>query len=263
MRRYGGIRLRMARSVILFSTPTSASESLYRSAIAIAAGRYRTERWMDRLFRDGRADEIATTSPPTEDCLILHRAPARFNHDTRLADYRFILNARDPRDLICNQYHWQFVHPSMDETPEETEARRRRVAEAGIDHFALAHDNGANFDGFLKVVRRIAPPDRIFIGYAMFCLHFDDAAARMASFLGTSVDALAPKQREALELERVEKLAENDKWIGKSWAGTDTAPGRHKHELKPETVRILTERYAPILQFLRRFDDPRVAHTYD
>lgn len=252
----------MSRTVIVFSTPTSATGSLFRCASAIASRRYTSLQWVPQLFREGRTAEVRTSSPPAEDHIVLHNSPHMFNPGTQLGDYRFILNTRDPRDLICNQYHWQFVHPVHSESPEQTAARRERVAAAGIDHFALQQDNGPYLRGFLQVARRIAPPDRIFVGYAMYCLHFDEMVDRMARFLDVRIDDLPAHLRARIELERVENLADNQSWTGQVWPGADTAPGRHRQELQPETIRILTERYGWFLDFLRRMDDPRMAAMY-
>lgn len=252
----------MPRSVIFFSTPTSASESMFRCLTAIAGRHYRIDRFVDRLAREGRPEDIAVELPPARDCLVLHRAPNFFNPQTPLSNYRFVLNARDPRDLACNQYYWQFEHPVHNETPEETEARRARVAAAGIDAFALAQTNEGYLRRFFDVVRKIAPPDRMFIGYAMFCLGYDDVVERACRFLGVRPEDLSDDQRQRIELERVSNLAANEQWIGHQWSGTDTAPGRHRRELQPETIRILTERHRWFLHFLRRMDDPRMAELY-
>jgi hypothetical protein len=253
----------MARSVIFLSTPTSANGSMFRALSAIGGHRYEPVRWLDGFYEAGRLGDIASSIPPRRDSLIKHNAPNHFNPATPLSDFRFVLNARDPRDMACNQYHWQFVHGTPHETPEETQARRDRVTAEGIDRYVLRVDNQPYLDRFLGLTRRIAPADRIFAGYAMFCLHFDVVTERLGDFLGAPLDALAPDQRRALDRERVEQLARNPLWIGRIWQGTDTAPGRHRHELQPETIRILTERYRWFLDFLRRMDDPRVAHTYD
>ncbi len=253
----------MARSIIFLTTPTSATGSMYRVLRTIAEGRYQRVHWLAALFDANRIEDAAHEAPPAEDSLILHNAPQHFNHGMRLLDYRFVLNARDPRDMVCNQYHWQFVHEEPAETPEQTAARRERVAREGIDAFALRFDNNLYLKGWFDAVRRIAPPDRIFIGYAMYCLHFDEIIARVSEFMDVPPATWTRKQRAQIERERVDNLKGNPSWIGQRWAGTDTAPGRHRHELQPETIRILTERYRWILDFLRRFDDPRVASTYD
>lgn len=253
----------MARSIIFLTTPTSATGSMYRALRAVASGRYQRVAWLESLHDAGRLQDAAREVPPSADSLILHRAPQHFNHGMRLSDYRYILNARDPRDMVCNQYHWQFVHDAPAETPAQTAARRERVAREGVDAFALRFDNTHYLKGWFEAVRRIAPPDRIFIGYAMYCLHFDEVIGRVSDFMGVPPASWSRRQRELILRERVENLAENPSWIGQRWAGTDTAPGRHRAELQPETIRILTERYRWFLDFLRRFDDPRVAHTYE
>lgn len=253
----------MARSIIFLTTPTSATGSIYRVLRIIASGKYQRVDWMESLYDAGRLADAAREAPPPEDSLILHRAPQHFNHAMRLSDYRYVLNARDPRDMVCNQYHWQFTHEVPSETPEQTAARRERVAREGIDAFALRFDNNLYIKGWFDAVRRIAPPDRIFIGYAMYCLHFEEIVGRVSAFMDVPSASWTHRQRRLIARESVENLAENPSWIGQQWGGTDTAPGRHRQELQPETIRILTERYRWFLDFLRRFDDPRVAHTYD
>lgn len=252
----------MARSVMYLSTPTSANGSMFRAISAIGSGRYRPLGWVADHYAAQRMDLVATEVPPPQDHLIKHNAPERFNPATPLRDYRFILNTRDPRDLLCNQFHWQFVHPMPGESAEAEAARRRRFAEMGMDAWVLAQDFRPLLQGFLNVVRRIAPPDRIFIGYAMYCLHFDEVTQRIAAFLDTPLESLPEARQAALERERVANLPANPAWIGQNWAGADTAPGRHRTELQPATIHILTERYRWFLDFLRRMDDPRMADYY-
>lgn len=253
----------MARSIIFLTTPTSATASMFRTLQTLAEGRYRHAKWLETLYGERRLADAARESPPAEDALILHRAPQHFNFGMRLGDYRYVLNTRDPRDLVCNQYHWQFTHPNQVETPEETAQRRERVAAEGIDAFALRNNNTPLLRGFFNAVRKIAPEDRIFIGYAMYCLHFEESVARMAAFLGVAPEELDAGRREIIACENSTALAENPRWIGQVWAGSDSMPGRHRAELRPETIAELNQRYAWFLDFLRRIDDPRVAHTYD
>lgn len=253
----------MARSIIFLTTPTSGTGSMFRTWRAIAGKKYQQVGWLEAILGTGRLEDVSRSVPPTEDSLILHRAPQYFNPTMRLLDYRFILNARDPRDMACNQYHWQFVHEVQAETSEQTLARREKVASEGIDAFAIRFDNTPYLKGFFNAARRIAPPDRVFVGYAMYCLYFDDVVARIAEFMDVQPSSWTPRQRARIEQERVENLASNPSWIGQQWPGTDTAPGRHRHELRPETISILTQRYRWFLDFLQHIDDPRVAATYD
>jgi hypothetical protein len=253
----------MSRSIIFLTTPTSASGSLWRALLAINGGRYRPLGFVHERYMAQRMDRVATELPPATDHLINHNAPSHFNRDTPLADYRFILNARDPRDVLCNQYHWQFVHPVLGETPEKEAARRQRIMEMGIDEWVLAQDVSPMCRRFMEVARSVDPADRIFIGYVRYCLYFDEVTQRIADFMGTSLEAMAPAQRGALEQERVTNLAGNPRWIGQTWAGSDTAPGRHRQELQPGTISKLSNRYAWFLDFLRETDDPRVTAAYN
>jgi len=253
----------MARSIIFLTTPTSATGSMFRSLAIIGQPRYRPLEWIADFWTNDRMEAIRSEVPPPSDHLVMHNAPERFNTATRLRDYRFILNTRDPRDLLCNQFQWQFVHPMLGETPEQEARRRQRISEAGIDKWVLEQDFRPLLRGFLNVARKIAPPDRIFIGYAMHCMHFDEVTERAAAFLDCPLEALPAERRAELDSERVANLPGNSKWIGQFWPGSDTAPGRHRQELRPETISILTQRYAVYLDFLRRMDDPRMAHLYD
>ncbi|UPY38261.1 sulfotransferase domain-containing protein [Sediminicoccus sp. KRV36] len=253
----------MARSVIFLSTPTSATGSQLRAINAIARRQYRREKWLETFHENRRLKDLMHESPPEHDALILHNTPQYFNHNMNFANYRFILNARDPRDLICNQFHWQFSHPNHHETAEEKQRRHELAAKEGIDAFALRYDNRQMLKGFFEAARRIAPPDRIFTGYAMYCLHFDEVIARISEFLGVAPSDWGRKQRQAIARENAGGATANPNWVGHPLSGADTAPGRHKVELQPETIRVLNKRYAWFLDFLRRMDDPRVAHTYD
>jgi hypothetical protein len=253
----------MARSLIFLSTPTSATGSMFRVILAITKGKYRREKWLETLYEERRIADALHEVPPAEDALILHRTPQYFNLNMRLTNYRYVLNARDPRDLVCNQYHWQFSHPNQLEDAAQTEQRRERVRREGIDAFALRHDNTHMLLGFFNAARKIAPEDRIFVGYAMYCLHFNETVSRMCRFIGVAPEDFDSQQRKAIAREKSEDLADNPAWIGQQWSGSDTQPGRHKAELQPDTIAALNQRYAWFLDFLRRMDDPRVAHTYD
>lgn len=253
----------MVRSLMFLSTPTSATGPMFRAISALATGRYPPEPWLDQLYQEGRLQDALHEIPPKDGALLLHRAPHFFNLGIKFTDYRFILNARDPRDLLCNQYHWQFNHPNPAETEQETELRRERVVREGIDAFALRCDNTQMLKGVFNAARKIAPEDRIFVGYAMYCLHFDETIARISNFLGLAPSDWTPHQRKSVERERSEDQPANTKWIGHRWAGSDIRPGRHKTELRPETIAVLNQRYGWFLEFLRRMDDPRMAETYD
>ena len=253
----------MPASVLILTTPTSGTGSLFRTVSAMAQRQYKPLRWIEDFYERDKLDEVTMSIPPTDGRLLIHNMPQLFNPATRLGDYRFILNTRDPRDLVCNQFHWNLVHPNPAETEAETQKRRDSLREEGINSFALRANSSKYYRSFIEIVSRIPPDKRIFVGYAMYCLHFDVVIERLLDFFSIAAESLRPRQMARIRAERVENLADNPSWIGHQWAGADRAPGRYKVELEPHTIRILTERYDWCLEFLRLMDDPMVASTYD
>ena len=107
-------------------------------------------------------------------------------------------------------------------------------------------------------MRNISSDQYCVNSYARLCLDFDFFIERAADFLEVE---LTPELRDKLEIERIEKLAENPKWIGNKWEGSDTMPGRYKRELKPETIEILNEKLAEVLKNMAKYD-PDYAELY-
>ncbi len=238
---------------------------MWRTIQAIAGPRWTPIIQAQTLGRGAAADEekIRSYEPPAEDHIVLFNAPTRWNWNLDLRKYNFIVNTRDPRDMVCNKYFWEFTHPMPGDTPEKMEARAEKARQEGIDAHVLSRPKFRAYGVLERVLKEAPPQNCTFIGYALYCLHFDDAVAKIAAMFGTDVARLPPGLRKRVEAERVENLADNKRWIGQRWAGSDTMPGRHRHELQPATIAALTQRYAHELAFLRSIDDPRVAEYYD
>lgn len=253
------------KTTIFLSTTTSATGSMWRTIQAVAGPRWTSLVQSQALGRGRDADQekIREYEPPAEDHIVLFNAPMRLGAKWDLAKYNFIINTRDPRDLHCNKFWWEFSHPMPGDTPEKAAARAEKARQDGIDAHILAKPKFRDYAVLERVMRDCPRENWTFIGYALYCLHFDDAVAKIAGMFGTPLDTLNPGRRARVEAERVENLADNKRWIGQRWEGSDTMPGRHRHELKPETIATLTDRYAAELTFLRSIDDPRVAALYD
>jgi len=252
------------KTVLYLTTSTSATGSMWRVIQALAAPDLKLL-WLDDIFGKGQVTEanVRNWIPPEQDHVIYYNVPRFFNHDVDVSRYRFIVNARDPRDRLCNQYYWQFSHPRPHDTPEKTQERAETVRALGIDGWVAQMRNTKDYDHMEKVVARLAPEDWRFIGYAFYCLHFDEAVAKIAAMLEADLAALPPDRRAAIEAERIENLGENKRWIGQRWEGSDATPGRHRGELKPETIALLNKRFARALAFLKAVDDPRMGSLYD
>lgn len=265
------------KSVIFLTTRTSATGSMWRTIGALARGKFTAIR-VDTV---GRSNAVSTDRssaariisefvPPKEDHVILWNSVDNFNFNLDLSDYNFIINARDPRDLIVNKYWWEFAHPYAGKTEEKNSAKLDKLSAKidalvanGIDQYALSRTRLPEFEALERIVHQLAPESWSFIGYALYCLHFDDAVAKIASRLGVELPGLSERLRDLIEAERTENLADNKRWIGQVFEGSDIAPGRHRRELQPETIAQLNLQHAGSLAFLRQLEDPRLQELYD
>ncbi|MFC7703656.1 hypothetical protein ACFQXB_05550 [Plastorhodobacter daqingensis] len=250
------------QSIILYSTPTSGTGSLVRIIEALNGGRMTFVRYFRDVLQGLSREEIERTVPPKTGHILLHNSAGRFNRKMPLADYRFLVNFRDPRDRLCNIYHWQFSHPAAHETEAETRARRERVRAQGIDAWILSRlETPAErrfYDTYFWLLEQ-APAENVLLAtYARLCCDFDGLIASLITFTGFTPDARCEK---ALALERPEALAGNPRWIGNKWEGSDILPGRHLHELQPETIAQLNSYFAPVLRKMARHD-PQFADQY-
>jgi hypothetical protein len=249
------------RTVILLSTPTSATGSIWRACQALGTGRYKPEVGRHGLSAARPRGTRSAWMPQEHGRVVLCNWPHLLDTAGDLSRWRFVVNTRDPRDLACNQYHWKMVHPSPGDRPGDLEARAEAARSLGIDAFALRAGNRELYRGLRELTERAPRENWIFLGYALWCLRFDEAVARLARFMGVDLAALPAPKREAVMRERVPEG--NPRWIGQRWEGADTAPGRHRRELRPETVAALTAKYAEELRWLRDIDDPAMAALYD
>jgi hypothetical protein len=250
------------QTVLIVSGATSATGSIWRACQALCHGRLEPLKAGSRFYREGRMADLRAWIPPEHGHVILFNAPQHLNPSLDLSRYRFVVNARDPRDLACNQFHWKLVHPSPADGPGDLEKRAEAARRIGIDAFALKANNTPTYRALRDLTDRAPRGSWMFLGYAMWCLAFDEAVARLAAFLGVDLAALPPAQRDAVAKERTPDIAANPRWIGRKWEGADTAPGRHRHELRPETTAALAAKYAEELRWLAGIDDPRMAELY-
>ena len=247
-------------TVMFLTTPISGTGSAIRILDAMCAGAYRFQRYTDDFYHRGALEELRRDVPPAKGHVLAHNVPECFNNDLDVSKYRWIVNMRDPRDLLCNQFHWVFSHPRPELSEAEIEEFRERFRAQGIDQSVLNSKIMIQYDQVLKTVARI-PRDRLILRtYASLCMNFDAYVQGMADFLDIK---LRPEQLQVIENERAEHLKDNPKWIGNEWPGADAMPGRYLEELRPETILELNRRYSGVLDFLRENDDPAVASTYD
>jgi hypothetical protein len=254
-----------SETVIFYTTQTSATMSIGRILATISNGDLKLRAIGHELFTQGPFFRFAWGDVPSAGQLLLANCPFDLGRIDNLNGQKFIVNFRDPRDRICNEYMFRLVHSNNPEEPKEAvEARAKILLEKGIDAW-IRENLGTGglsdrdyFKFFMDNVARIPAADLNVITYARLCLDFDSFIERACAAMGK---ALTPDLRDALEVERTEKLEQNPKWIGRVWSGSDVVPGRYRRELKPDTIAFLTERYAPVLKQMARLD-PDYADLY-
>lgn len=251
----------MDRSVIYVTTPTSGSQSIWRILIAMLAPGKRTA--CVAAVGGGRNSTIDDIS--SHDELVMVRGTKTFDGPVFDERFLYVANFRDPRDMFCNQYHWLLQHPVGETSDPEKikimlESRRTRAA-AGIDNSVLMNNDDKVFDYVFELADHAdaGAENILFISYAQLCCAYPRMVARLTQFLGVNPSDRA-KRKIAAESPR--GLSDNKHWIGNQWSGTDVLPGRHKTELRPETVLELDTRFGSVLDRLAELELPRLRHFY-
>ncbi|ATX67500.1 sulfotransferase domain-containing protein [Roseinatronobacter bogoriensis] len=251
------------KSILLLTSATSGTLSMQRiiNILVNAENAYTDLRYFDTI-KNLPPEQIVSAIPPEQDHILLNNSPIHWNVNLDLSNYRTVVNFRDPRDRICNVYHWKLVHPSS-ETPEVRERRIQETIEMGMDQWVAqnfkkrGYDN-AYYENLFHALERGGKEHCIAITYARLCLDFTSLKSQLADFLGVT---LTPAQEKLLEAEQPETVTSNPKWIGNRWAGSDVMPGRYKHELSEDNIASLNAYYAPTLRLMAKHD-PDFAHTY-
>ncbi len=246
-------------SIIFLTTPTSATASIWRILSILGEEKYVMNRFTDEFHLEQRMPELRKSFPPKKGNIILFNAPNFFNTNLNFEEYKLVLNMRDPRDLVCNQFHWKMQHPIPGVSEEELREIGDKVKEMGIDTFCLKADNNFYFSSFYEIEKKAPKNNILFATYALLCLEFDIFLKILCDYLEVQP---TENQLQRLEAERVVNLNKNPQWIGHQWNGSDTMPGRYLRELQPETIAQLNEKYKKVLDFLAEHDHPSVRHTY-
>lgn len=247
------------KTIFLFTSQTSATTSMTRVINTILDGKYKYIRYYDEVLKSLSSSEAEKVIPPKENHFLFHNMPPKFNVNLNLSDYKFIINYRDPRDRLCNEYFWQFSHPS-DETEEVAEARKKKIRDIGIDNWVLdrlrTQGTAEYYANLFRVLEQA--PNSLAATYAQLCCNFDKLINQISDFTGAP---LTQKVMSALEGDRPEKIESHPKWIGGRWSGSDTMPGRYKRELLPSTITKMNQYFDPLLRKMAKHD-PEFAHQY-
>ena len=257
-----GTRDDQSRSIVFVSQSTSATGSMMRISRTVFRKKFRISR---TGLSPRRSDRVMLKEPPPSErgCLFFVNQLHFLSSSWISPKYRYIINFRDPRDRLCNMYHWKFSHPVPGETAEKRANRIEELRKAGIDGWVifksdrLFEGRGRMYDRLFQIPEE-HPEQCLVLTYARLCLDFDDFIRRLSHFAGIPV---TKGMLNRLEIERPENLGDNPEWVGNQWGGSDIMPGRYKRELQPGTIEIINEKMKPCLRRMAKYD-PNYAHLY-
>lgn len=253
----------MPRTPILFlTTPTSGTGSLLRILNA-CDDRTNIISAAHQFYESGQIQRLRTFHPDAEEGKIyVWNMPFFWNFDVDVSKYKLLLNFRDPRDLLCNQYHWALQHPRPNKSEEEVQKERERVRSAGIDRYVLTKNNIAPiFSAIKDAYCRANEGMRYVISYAQLCADFDNMLETICDCLEVPVTDEILRRTSG---ERVENIQENPIFLRSTgkMSGTDFWPGRYRNELQAETITKLNDKYGSVIDFCRSIDRPSLSDHY-
>lgn len=248
----------MLKTTVLFASGSSGTGSMRRLHCKLLNREKEDTRFVEQFILDGKPEQILHSTIPNDGGLYLFNLLPKFNTSQDTAQHRYIVNFRDPRDRLCNQYHWEFVHPKPHLSEVQLDKHKARVRDEGIDAWVLRNIDTRYFDKFWWLLSQ-PKVEYIVQSYARLCLDFDSYIARSCQFLNIEYSKHLLEQ---LSDEAPGNLIHNSKWIGNHWKGSDNTPGRFRHELQSETITKLNEAFFSTLAEMKRYD-PEFADTYE
>lgn len=236
------------KTIILLSTQTSATGSICRIIETINTQRKFYGLSENKVkFLSDRLNKI-----PEENHIILHNRPDLLKFIENPEKYRYILNFRDPRDRLCNKFHWMKQHALYpNEDLDKINDRKKELEEIGINKWVTDNVDPNYEESLFNFVDNIDINNLCVNTYIDLCENFNIFITKLAKFLG---EPLSKKTWHLLEPERSEKLLDNKDWIGGQWTGADTTPGRYKNELNENTISYINEIYSNVLDSMRKYD---------
>ncbi|WNZ57241.1 hypothetical protein QT397_07830 [Microbulbifer sp. MKSA007] len=244
---------------IFLASATSGTGSMIRIFSEMAGFNVADSKYVDKFILEGKLSELKKSIVPMDGGFHVFNRPIDFNTLMDFSKYQFLVNFRDPRDRLCNMFHWTQSHPAPGVCKDELQKRRERIAEQGIDSWVLQQSlsEASYYENFWRVLEG-SLENSIVLSYAELCMDFDSFIRRSSEFIGTtlSIDLL-----DKLEVERPENISLNKKWVGNKWSGSDVMPGRYLKELSPDTINKLNKSLADVLKNMAHFD-PKYSELY-
>jgi tetratricopeptide (TPR) repeat protein len=183
-------------------------------------------------------------------------------------DFRYLVILRDPRDSLVSLYHIlkneKHLPPKNLTAFKDAALNEKRQAESlSLDDYVIenAHDSNRNITVLAALLASV-PRDKIeFLSYAVLCDDLPRFIERLTRFL-----QIKPESSALETILRTEDVKKKDSLIATSLAHFEKAapmPGRHKRELRPDTIAKLNEITAEARRWMASLEAPEYRHLYD
>ncbi len=265
-------------SCIVFLPPTCGGVSVYRIMSVLCARHYHyinfeVAAYMANDPYQGELSAKAGYDYALRGSVYSWREAQRLGESLRNSalapdDFRHLVVLRDPRDSLVSLYHIlrdpQYVPPKELTAFQEHNLREKeRLAAMSVDEYVIESapywaQNITNLADLLADV----PPERLeFLSYAVLCEDFPAFLQRLTGFL-----QIRPNRRVYEDLLATEDVKRQDTLRKTSMARLAKAaplPGRHKRELRPDTIAELNRITARARQWMAALEVPEYRHLYN
>lgn len=265
-------------SCIVFLPPTCGGASVYRVLSTLVDGYYR--------YLNFEVDALVANDPYKGELSAMHGydyalagSLYSWRDSSRLAeslknsalvpeDFKYLVILRDPRDSLVSLYHIlrndKHLPPEgMSAFKEAALREKQRLESQSLDDYVLdgAVDWCRNIMRLASLTAEV-PHERFeFLSYAVLCEDFPRFVERLTRFL-----QIKPERSKLDQILRTEDVKRKDTLVAYSLARFEKAapmPGRHKRELRPETIARLNEITAEARRWMASLEAPEYCHLYD
>lgn len=265
-------------SCIVFLPPTCGGVSVYRIMSMLCAQHYRYLNFevAAHLANDpcqGELSAMAGYDYALTGSIYSWREAQRLGESLRNSalnpsDFRHLIVLRDPRDSLVSLYHILrdplYVPPKELTAFQERNLREKeRLAAMSLDDYVIesAPYWSQNITNLADLLADVPAAQLEFLSYAALCEDFPVFLRRLVNFL-----QIRPTRQLYDDLLRTEDVKRKDTLRKNSMARLPNAaplPGRHKRELRPDTIAELNRITARARQWMASLEVPEYRHLYD
>ena len=165
---------------------------------------------------------------------------------SQLDQVRYLLQIRDPRDILVSEYFsLGWLHTSKNWS-EEALQRREKIKNMSIDEFVLQEPHGKT-----PLLERYRPALELTEGTNVRFVKYETLVTRFPEWLENVLDLLGLSDEKRLKQKLLQRYRDEFQLDESDNHKRNILPGDHKEKLKPETIQKLDQRFQAVLQ---RFD---------